>query len=97
MREKSGRLSAADARLDRLAHALEQAQRRERFNECVDGISIRTRLAMGIERAFGALEERVGTQMRRQLQALRLEAQRQQQMALEAGSRDRQASFCFDL
>ena len=91
LREKSSRLSSAEIRQERLARELEQLRRRERFNESVDGLCLRARLALGLERAFGPLEDRLGGQLGAQLQSFKLEAQKQQQMALNAGKQDRQA------
>lgn len=70
---------------------MDQMRAQKRFDDAMDCVSTRARLAASIERAFNALKDNLSDALRAQLQTLKLDAQRQQQMALNTSRRDRQA------
>uniref|UniRef100_A0A914I8Q6 Uncharacterized protein n=1 Tax=Globodera rostochiensis TaxID=31243 RepID=A0A914I8Q6_GLORO len=85
LREKSGQLSVAETRADKFGREIDQFRAQKRFDASMEKISARTQMGRSIER------DQLGDSFRAQLQSLKLEAQRQQQMALNASRCDRQS------
>ncbi|KAL3102289.1 hypothetical protein niasHS_003698 [Heterodera schachtii] len=89
LREKSGQLSMAEARADKLGRELDQMRAQKRLDASLGANCVR--MAKSVEKVISELKDQLSNSFRGQLQSLRLEAQRHQQIALNASRCDRQS------